>query len=516
MSFALKYRPSNFKDLVGQEVLVRVLHNAFRLNRVPESVLLTGTSGVGKTTAARIISMCLNCTFGPTSDPCNTCQNCISIKNFSHPDVIEIDAASNTSVEDVKVILENSRYMPITSKFKVYIIDEVHMLSNSAFNALLKVLEEPASYVKFVLATTEAKKIPVTIISRCQRFDFQRISVDGLATHLKMIAEKENISFDEESIRLIAYNSDGSIRNALSLLEQSAMYSNNNISEKSTKEMLGYVSRHTLLEIIEPLVMGNTVETIKKFEEACNSYATVVVLDNMLQMIYEICYFSITKKNSSPYESDIITHVKNEKILSPIFLSRLWQMLLKGIQEVKSSGCIKHAANMLVIRLCYLSNLPSPKQIIDRLQSSVKVNNKSDNNRKMLLELLKNNNMQDLYNQLSKADLEIVNYHDGTLNIKINHPLSKDFHKDLLSFLNNLTNKQWNVSIEKNFDIERDSDAYYEQHINPTVCNILQEFDGAKVISTENIKKRTIIRRLTMYSGDQLSNLQDFIKKEIL
>ena len=489
MSFALKYRPSNFKDLIGQEVLVRVLHNAFQLNKIPDSILLTGTSGVGKTTAARIISMCLNCNLGPTSNPCNTCQNCVSIKNFNHPDVIEIDAASNTSIEDVKVILENSRYIPITSKFKVYIIDEAHMLSNSAFNALLKVLEEPASYVKFILATTEVKKIPVTIISRCQRFDFQKISTDNLIAHLKNIAEKENISFDEESMRLIAYNSDGSIRNALSLLEQSAIYSNKNLSEKSTKEMLGYVSRHTLLEIIEPLVIGNTVEAINKFEEACNSYNPVIVLDNMLQMIYEICYFSITKKNCFLSDDDITIHIKNEKILSPTFLSRLWQMLLKGIQEVKSSGCIKHAANMLIIRLCYLSTLPSPKQIIDKLQNNIKINNNTDNNRKMLLELLRSNNMQGLYNQILEADLEITNYHDGTLNIKTKNMLSEDFHKNLLNFLNSSTNKQWNIHIEKNFDTKKGNEEYYNQHVNPTICNILQEFDGAKVINIENIKK---------------------------
>ncbi|AHC39640.1 DNA polymerase III subunit gamma/tau [Ehrlichia muris] len=485
MSFALKYRPSNFKDLLGQEVLVRVLHNAFNLKKIPESILLTGTSGVGKTTAARIISMCLNCTFGPTSDPCNTCQNCTSIKNFNHPDVIEIDAASNTSIEDVKVILENSRYMPISSKFKVYIIDEVHMLSNSAFNALLKVLEEPAPYVKFILATTEVKKIPVTIISRCQRFDFRRIPTDKLVNHLKVIAKKENVSFDEESIKLIAYNADGSIRNALSLLEQAAIYSNKTLSEKITKEMLGYVSRYTLLEIIEPLVIGNTVEAINKFEEACNSYNPIIILDNMLQIIYEICYFSITKKDPSIFNDNIITHVKNEKILSPTFLSRIWQVLFKGIQEVKSSSCIKQTANMLIIRLCYLSSLPSPKQIIDKIQG----NTKTDNNRKALLELLKSNNMQDLYNQIYESDLEVTNYNNGTLNIKTNQVLPKDFHRNLLNFFYNLTNKTWNISIDQNFDISKSSNSCYNKSLDPTVCNILQEFDGAKVINIENIKK---------------------------
>ncbi|WP_044157177.1 DNA polymerase III subunit gamma/tau [Ehrlichia ruminantium] len=484
MSFALKYRPSNFKDLIGQDVLVRILRNAFHLNKVPQSILLTGGSGIGKTTAARIISMCLNCASGPTSNPCNTCINCISIKNFNHPDVIEIDAASNTSIEDVKIILENSHYVPITSKFKVYIIDEVHMLSNSAFNALLKVLEEPAPYVKFILATTEVKKIPVTIISRCQRFDLQRIPTENIVDHLRIIAKEENILFDEESIKLIAYNSDGSMRNALSLLEQSAIYSNKNLSEESTKKMLGYVNRHVLLKIIESITNGNITEALNKFEEVCNTYSPVIVLDNILQMIYEICYFSITKKNDFLPDSDIITSIQNNKIQSPTFLSRLWQILSKGIQEVKSSACVKQAANMLIIRLCYLSDLPSPKQIIEKLQNNVKANeNGLEINRKMLLALLKTNNMEDLYNQLSKSLLEITYNNDCTSNIILNTILPNNSQKELLNFLSNLTSKKWNICIKKN------NDPCYNSQLDSTISDILQEFDGAKVINIETIKK---------------------------
>ena len=358
------------------------------------------------------------------------------------------------------------------------------MLSNSAFNALLKVLEEPAPYVKFILATTEGKKIPVTIISRCQRFDLQRISTDNIVNHLKLIAKEENISFDEESIKLIAYNSDGSMRNALSLLEQSAIYSNKNLSEESTKKMLGHVNRHTLLKIIESIVNGNAVDALNKFEEVCCSYSPVIVLDNILQTIYEICYFSITKKNNFSHDIDIITRIQNNRIQSPIFLSRLWQILFKGLQEVKLSVCVNQAANMLIVRLCYLSDLPSPKQIIEKLQSNVKANdNGLDINRKMLLALLKTNNMNDLCNQLSESNLEITYNNDGTPNIVLTTMLSNNSQKELLNFLNNLTSKKWNISIKKN------NNQCYNLQLDSTISDILQEFDGAKVINIETIKK---------------------------
>ncbi|GAT76815.1 DNA polymerase III gamma and tau chains, partial [Ehrlichia ruminantium] len=249
-------------------------------------------------------------------------------------------------------------------------------------------------------------------------------------------------------------------------------------------KMLGYVNRHVLLKIIESITNGNITEALNKFEEVCNTYSPVIVLDNILQMIYEICYFSITKKNDFLPDSDIITSTQNNKIQSPIFLSRLWQILSKGIQEVKSSACVKQAANMLIIRLCYLSDLPSPKQIIEKLQNNVKANeNGLEVNRKMLLALLKTNNMQDLYNQLSKSLLEITYNNDCTSNIILNTMLPNNSQKELLNFLSDLTSKKWNICIKKN------NDPCYNSQLDSTISDILQEFDGAKVINIETIKK---------------------------
>ena len=233
VNIALKYRPSNFKDLIGQETLVRILENAFILNKIPQAILLSGNSGVGKTTTARIIALCLNCSSGPTFEPCGSCKSCLAIKDSRHPDVIEIDAASHTSIDDIKVILGDICYSPLSSKFKIYIIDEVHMLSNSAFNALLKTLEEPPSNVKFILATTEVRKIPITIIARCQRFDLHNIPTVKIVKRLTDVAQQENYSVEKGALELIAYHSGNSMRNALFLLNQGVLYGKDGVISTS-------------------------------------------------------------------------------------------------------------------------------------------------------------------------------------------------------------------------------------------------------------------------------------------
>ncbi|XCA33593.1 MAG: DNA polymerase III subunit gamma/tau [Wolbachia endosymbiont of Polyergus mexicanus] len=371
MNIALKHRPSSFKDLVGQDILVRVLENAFILNKIPQSILLSGSSGVGKTTTARIIALCLNCSLGPIFEPCGSCENCLAIKNSSHPDVIEIDAASHTSIDDIKVILGDICYSPISSKFKVYIIDEVHMLSSSAFNALLKTLEEPPSSVKFILATTEIKKIPITIIARCQRFDLHNIPVAKIVERLNDVAQKESYSIEKGALELIARHSGNSMRNALFLMNQAVLHSKDGaISTKNVTDILGLVDKDIIFDLLGAILEGDLQEALSVFDKAIKTANPLSIFEGLLQTIQLVCRFLITKEIDNAvteYEKNRIKDLSIKKSL--IFFSRLWKVLLKGIQDIKTSTCNDVAAEMMLISLCYLSDLPSPEQVIKKVLS---------------------------------------------------------------------------------------------------------------------------------------------------
>ncbi|SCV63657.1 DNA polymerase III subunit tau [Anaplasma phagocytophilum] len=366
MNLALKYRPSNFDDLVGQDVLVRILRNSFSVGNLNTPLLMVGASGVGKTTCARIVSLCLNCENGPTSSPCGTCATCTSIKNSHNPDVVEMDAASNTSVDDIRVILESSNYLPVSSRFKVYIIDEVHMLSTSAFNALLKTLESPAQHAKFIMATTEVRKVPVTVASRCLRLDLGKLSIKQLYDHLVKISAKENIAHDESSLMLIAENSSGSVRNSLFLLEQALIYSNNKISLQEVRELLGCVDKKILEGIVRDIISNDVKSAIDGFRELCNASTPVIIFEGMQKVVYGLCMYSIDKDFHHGLGEELFTA---EKSGSTPFLSRLWQLVLHGIQEIKSSESPEQAGEMLIVRLCYLSDLPSPQKIASSISS---------------------------------------------------------------------------------------------------------------------------------------------------
>lgn len=368
MNIALKYRPSSFKDLVGQDILVRILGNAFTLNKIPQSILLSGSSGIGKTTTARIIALCLNCSLGPTFEPCGSCTSCLAIKNSSHPDVVEIDAASHTSVEDVRAILGDICYLPISSKFKVYIIDEVHMLSSNAFNALLKTLEEPPSSVKFILATTEIKKIPITIIARCQRFDLHNIPSAKIMERLNDIAQKENYFIEKEASELIAHHCNHSMRNALFLMNQAVLYSKDGtISTQSVKDILGLVDRNVIFDLLEAVLDSDLQKALLVFDNVVKTANPLNIFEDLLQTIQLICRFLITKEIDTEYEKSRVKDLSTKKSL--IFFSRLWKVLLKGIQDIKVSTCNEIAAEMILISLCYLSDLPSPEQVIKKILS---------------------------------------------------------------------------------------------------------------------------------------------------
>ncbi|MDN5247944.1 MAG: DNA polymerase III subunit gamma/tau [Wolbachia endosymbiont of Tyrophagus putrescentiae] len=468
MNIALKYRPSSFKDLVGQEVLVRILENAFISNRVPQAILLSGSSGIGKTTTARIIALCLNCASGPTFEPCGTCASCTAIKDSRHPDVIEIDAASHTSIEDIKVILGDICYSPISAKYKIYIIDEVHMLSNSAFNALLKTLEEPPQNVKFILATTEIKKIPVTIIARCQRFDLHNIPAIKIVERLRDVAEQENYSVEKGALELIAHHSSNSMRNALFLLNQAVLYGKNNIvSAADVTDVLGLADQDAVFSLLHAILDGDLQRAFSIFDKTANS------LEDLLQKIQSICRFLITKEIDIEYEASRVKELSEKK--SVVFFFRLWKVLLNGIQDIKASTCSNVATEMILISLCYLSDLPSPEQTVKKVLSHdiQRHNNIYDFNK--ILELLRRDNQIYLYKQLCN-NLKLIDCMPGCLRLKAVSKIDNSFCESLKAYLSKVTMRQWVVSV----------DTSKIDNQLPEVEDILNTFKGARVINIEN------------------------------
>jgi DNA polymerase-3 subunit gamma/tau len=378
---ARKYRPTTFDDLIGQDALVRTLRNAFAMNRIAHAFMLTGVRGVGKTTTARILARALNCTGpdgagGPTPDPCGVCENCIAILADRHPDVVEMDAASNTGVDDVREIIEATRFKPLTARIKVFIIDEVHMLSRNAFNALLKTLEEPPPHVKFVFATTEIRKVPVTVLSRCQRFDLRRVAVDELTALFSRIAVKEDVKIDSEAINYIARAADGSVRDGLSLLDQAiarGAEDGGEISAQIVAEMLGLADRGYVFDLMEAVMAGSTVKALEITDTAHARGADLgVLLGDLLGLAHLLTRLksvpTLAAGGALPEMERVRGAALAEKLSIP-WLGRLWQMLLKGVAEVEAAPDRKAAAEMILIRLCHVADMPPPAELIKILQN---------------------------------------------------------------------------------------------------------------------------------------------------
>ncbi len=370
---ARKYRPQNFDELMGQEVLVTTLSNAIKNNRLHHAYILTGIRGVGKTTTARIIAKTLNC-----SDPsaltnanaCGVCDNCRLISSSKHQDVIEIDAASRTGVDDIREIIDSIAYAPVLANYKIYIIDEVHMLSNNAFNALLKTLEEPPAHVKFIFATTEIKKVPITILSRCQRFDLRRLEEKEIISHLKNILQKENLESEDRALELIAKISEGSVRDSLSLLDQ-ALANNNHqklLSGDLVEKMLGLNDKIKVIELFEAVLQGDFSLCLKKFNEFYIYSSDIVQL---IQDLMEVVHKTTTIKLLSDHKLEGYSEFQQQKIIeiaqkiSLSSLVRIWQMLLKGNAEVSFSNSQKMTFEMLLARICHLAALPNLQQIVN-------------------------------------------------------------------------------------------------------------------------------------------------------
>ncbi len=381
---ARKYRPQTFADLIGQEVLVRTLTNAFASGRIAHAFLLTGIRGIGKTTTARIIARGLNCigpdgNGEPTTTPCGVCSNCIAIAEDRHVDVIEMDAASNTGVDNMRDLIDSVQYAPVSARYKVYIIDEVHMLSKSAFNAILKTLEEPPPHVKFIFATTETRKIPVTIISRCQKFDLKRVEMDELARHLVNVANKENIALPEDCATLIAAAAEGSVRDSLSLLDQAiAMHTdaagNITINAESVRDMLGLADKTQSFSLLKLLFGGKTEEALAAAQRLHTQGADAsMLLADLLDITHYLTRIVVapalaTNLNYSPAEQALAKEMA--ETLSVPALTRAWQILTKGAEEMRHAAHASATLEMILVRLGYAAALPTPAELVRTLQHS--------------------------------------------------------------------------------------------------------------------------------------------------
>jgi DNA polymerase-3 subunit gamma/tau len=375
---ARKYRPTTFADLIGQDAMVRTLTNAIASGRLAHAFMLTGVRGVGKTTTARIIARGLNCVGsdgagGPTAEPCGACDNCVAIAEDRHVDVMEMDAASRTGVNDIRELIDGARYRPVTARYKVYIIDEVHMLSASAFNALLKTLEEPPAHVKFIFATTEIRKVPVTVLSRCQRFDLRRIDVETLIALLARIAAAEGARVAPAALALIARAADGSARDGLSLLDQAIARAEGEIGEDELRDMLGLADRTRLFDLHDRVMRGDAKSAL---ETLAGMYAAgadpAVVLQDLLDLTHWLTRLKIVPVLADQPGVPEAERTRGREMASKLalpHLARAWQMLLKGLGEVQAAPAPLAAAEMVLIRLTHAADLPPPADLVRQLQA---------------------------------------------------------------------------------------------------------------------------------------------------
>jgi DNA polymerase-3 subunit gamma/tau len=533
---ARKYRPTTFEDLIGQDGLVRTLRNAFAMNRIAHAFMLTGVRGTGKTTTARILARALNCTGpdgigGPTPDPCGVCENCIAILADRHPDVVEMDAASNTGVDDVREIIEATRFRPLSARIKVFIIDEVHMLSRNAFNALLKTLEEPPPHVKFVFATTEIRKVPVTVLSRCQRFDLRRVSVAELSAHFTRIAKAEAIAVAPEAIGHIARAADGSVRDGLSLLDQAiarGAEDGGEISAEMVAEMLGLADRSYVFDLMEAVMAGQAAAALEIMDTAYGRGADLgVLLADLLGLAHLLTRLKAVPAlgtSAALPEAERTRGLALANSLSIPWLGRLWQMLLKGVAEVEQAPDRRAAAEMIVIRLCHVADLPPPGELLKKLEAQIGNNPNPSNgggapsgamrapvssaapvlaavrvepapvarainfNDVVALAGAKHDVM--LYAHLRQS-VHLVRFAPPIIELRLEPQAPRDLAPRLAALLEAETNRRWTIALSQaegapSIDaVERAAEAVARQSAtdHPLVRAILETFPGARIES---------------------------------
>ena len=517
-SLANKYRPRNFSELKGQQVLIQTVTNAIKNEKPFHAYLLSGIRGIGKTTSARIIAKTLNCSELTTDEsgvlPCEKCKSCLSVQNDSHPDVIELDAASKTGVNDIREVIDSSRYVPILSKYKVYIIDEVHMLSNNAFNALLKILEEPPTNVIFIFATTEFRKIPMTIISRCQKFDLHRFTSKELMNHLKEIADKEGIQHTTDGLQEIAKHSEGAVRDSLSILETVSMYKENHIADAElVRKVLGISDADCKYKLFEATLNGNFKEGLEiineiyyKGEDLSNILEELLWVANVISKMISIKgYFENLELHDS--EKAVLKEMSDKTDL--VNLTTLWQMLFKGTQELKVSKNKIQTLEMLMIRICYLSTLPPLEKIISEThkakpaskatvkahspapaKSNIKSTDDDITTFSDVVELFRKNKEIVLYHQLMD-EVSLISFASHKIELQISTALPNNFSHQISKKLEQWTNKKWQIIIAKS-KISSDKTLRIQEKENlktedGMVRDILKSFPGAEVKSIVGI-----------------------------
>ena len=510
---ARKYRPQTFAELIGQDAMVTTLGNAIARDRIAHAFLLTGVRGVGKTSTARLVAKALNCVGpdgqgGPTINPCGVCEPCRAIAEGRHIDVIEMDAASHTGVDDVREIIEAVRYSSVSARYKIYIIDEVHMLSKSAFNALLKTLEEPPAHVKFLFATTEVAKVPVTVLSRCQRFDLRRIPADKLAAHFAHVAEAEGVEVEDEALQAIARAAEGSARDGLSILDQAIAHGEGKVTAAEVRDMLGQADRGRVRRLLETLLTGDVIATLAQLDEA---HSLGVEPGSLLRGLMESLH-AVTRAKAGAHEDMLISAEEREAAadlatrLSWGNIHRLWQLLLKGLTDVTIAPDPHEAATMVLLRLVHAADMPDPASLAALIggvggsaspatvpaAASGAPKAAAPHDFPTLVAAVEAQGRQLLGVQL-RDHVGLVNFAAGELVLKPLKPVGADFARDLAAAAKEATGIAWQVRLtdEGGLPSLHQQEAMAEEQMRaavleePIIAALLAEFPGATLESID-------------------------------